>query len=341
MHHSQRKQDHLDITLQQDVASALPTGLDSIRLRHCALPDIALGDVDPVIDFLGHRLATPLLISSMTGGSPAGGRINHNLAMAAQTRGVALGLGSGRVALAEPDTLKTFDVRAIAPDIALYVNIGAVQLNYGLTQDDCRRLVDVLQADGLILHLNPLQEALQADGNTNFAGLLPKIAALCATLPVPVMVKEVGWGLSGATAAALATAGVAALDVAGAGGTSWSEVERHRADSAAAHDIALPFRDWGLTTVESLIEAVAICPQLPIIASGGIRTGVDALKCLALGARLVGMAGALLPAANQSAAAVEAAIDSFTAQLRVAMFATGVANLTSVDASILQRASHD
>lgn len=340
MEHVQRKQDHLDIALTRDVSSGLDTGLGAVRLRHCALPDLALAAVSTATEFMGRRLATPLLISAMTGGTAEGGRINRNLAQAAQSRRVALALGSGRVALVEPSTLETLAVRELAPDVPLFANLGAVQLNYGLTTDDCRRLVDLLQADGLILHLNPLQEALQTGGDTDFRGLLPKIAAVCTALPVPVIVKEVGWGLSGPTAAALASAGVAALDVAGAGGTSWSEVERHRAADASAARVALPFRDWGLSTVESLLETVAACPHLPIIASGGICTGVDALKCLALGARAVGMAGGLLQAAATSAAAVQDAIDVFSAQLTIAMFAAGVGDVAAIDASIILRGPH-
>jgi len=215
-----RKSRHLDICLKEDVASKLETGFGGVRLRHEVLPEFALEDVETATTFLGRRLGIPLVISSMTGGTQRARDINRNLAAAAEASGAALGLGSQKAAIENPALLATYRVRDLAPNVTLFANIGAVSLNYGISIDDLRAAVDAIDANGLYLHLNPLQEALQTNGDTNFRGLLPKIAALCRSLDVPVIAKSVGSGLSVSSAARLLEAGVAALDVAGAGGTS-------------------------------------------------------------------------------------------------------------------------
>jgi isopentenyl-diphosphate delta-isomerase len=215
----------------------------------------------------------------------------------------------------------------VAPDILLLANLGAVQLNHGFTVDDCRRAVDMVGADALILHFNPLQEALQAEGDTDFAGLLPKIEDVCRQLEVPVVAKEVGWGFSDTAARQLAGAGVAAIDVAGAGGTSWSQVEKHRAASQPQRQIAATFRDWGIPTAESIRLVRSGAPQLPLIASGGLRDGLDVAKCIGLGAKLAGIATPFLKAAVLSTQAVEEAIHIFASELRIAMFCIGAADL--------------
>jgi isopentenyl-diphosphate delta-isomerase len=340
MDHSQRKQDHLNICLHEDVSSGLATGLSAVRLRHMALPEIDLSHVCTQSAFLGRQLAAPLLISSMTGGGAQSARINENLARAAQSCGVALALGSGRVALGDAAALPSFQVRRFCPDVPLYANLGAVQLNKGVSAADCGWLVEALEADGLVLHLNPLQEALQPGGDTVFAGLLERIRELCQSASFPIIVKEVGWGLSGEVAHALASVGVAALDVAGAGGTSWSEVERRRSGDDVLADVAAPFRDWGLTTAESLVATRSACPDLPVVASGGICSGVDAAKALALGANLVGLGAALLPAAADSATAVERALAVCQAQLKTAMFAVGAQRISQLDKTVLWQAPH-
>jgi isopentenyl-diphosphate delta-isomerase len=218
----------------------------------------------------------------------------------------------------------------VAPDILLFANLGAVQLNYGYTVEQCRRAVDMIGADALILHLNPLQEALQADGNWNWAGLLRRIAAVCRAVGVPVVAKEVGWGIAEATARRLAEAGVAAIDVAGAGGTSWSEVESHRAPTEALRQLCRAFADWGLPTAEALLAARRGAPGLPLIASGGMRDGIDAAKALALAATAVGIASPFLKAAAASAEEVTARIDQFGAELRVAMFCAGAGKVAAL-----------
>ncbi len=318
-----RKARHLDVCLNEDVASRLDAGWDAVRLHHEALPEFALADVDVATTFLGLPLRAPLLISSMTGGTERARAINARLARAAEAAGIAFALGSGRALLENPALRPTFDVRAVAPKLVLFANLGAVQLNYGIGLDDARRLVETLGANGLYLHLNPLQEALQAGGDTNFRGLEPKIAALCAGLGVPVIAKSVGSGIAPSTAARLVACGVAAIDVAGAGGTSWALVEGKRADDPARDRIAQAFGAWGYPTPRATAALRAALPQTPLVASGGIRDGVQIAKALALGADLAGLALPFLRAAETSEAAVAGLIDELVTALRIALFATG------------------
>jgi isopentenyl-diphosphate delta-isomerase len=321
----QRKSDHLAINLEKDVSfPQLRTGLEHYRFVHNALPGVALADVDLATTFLGKGLRLPLLISSMTGGTAQAQRINYHLAEGAQAEGIAMGLGSLRVALEEPRLAGTFRVRHLAPDILLLANLGAVQLNTGLGLEACRRVVDLVEADALILHLNPLQEALQAEGDTNWRGLLPKIEAVCRGLAVPVVAKEVGWGISAAVARQLVDAGVAAIDVAGAGGTSWSQVEMYRAPTERLRRLCAGVADWGIPTAEALVEVRAALPDTPVIASGGLRNGMDLAKTLALGADLGGMAGQFLRAANVSAQAVADLAEETADLLRTVMFCLGI-----------------
>jgi isopentenyl-diphosphate Delta-isomerase len=325
-----RKIDHIRINLEEDVAAkGITTGLERYRFEHQALPNLDFDDVDTGVRFLGHAVRIPLLISSMTGGVAEGGRINRNLARAAQACGVALGLGSGRIALEDAAAREHFRVRQEAPDVLLLANLGAVQLNYGFDARHCLDLVEMLEANALILHLNALQEAVQPEGNTRFAGLLDRIAEVCARLPIPVVVKEVGWGLSADMVRLLAQAGVAAVDVAGAGGTSWSEVERLRSgDQMAA--VAAAFAGWGIPTADALVAARRAAPTLPIVASGGIRNGVEVAKCLALGADLAGLASPLLKAAARSAEEAERALEVIGRQLRIAMFCVSARDIDAL-----------
>jgi isopentenyl-diphosphate delta-isomerase len=326
-----RKADHIRINLEENVQFPHVTnGFERYRLVHQALPDVDLAAVDTGCDLLGKRLHLPLLISSMTGGTAAAETINRNLAEGAQARGVAMGVGSQRAGIERSDTVPTFKVRQVAPDILLFANLGAIQLNYRYGVDECRRAVEMIEADGLILHLNPLQEALQADGDWNWRGLLGKIEAVCRGLDLPVVAKEVGWGIGAAAARQLASAGIAAIDVAGAGGTSWSEVEAHRAPTEARRRLAHAFADWGTPTAEALTAARQVAPDLPIIASGGMRSGIEAAKALALGAGAVGIASPFLKAAAGSSEDVIATIDEFADELRIAMFATGAGDVAAL-----------
>ncbi len=324
-----RKAEHLRINIERNVeAKGVDAGFDGYRFAHHALPEIDLAQIDSSVEIFGRRLAAPLLISCMTGGTPEARRINRRLARVAQEHGFAMGLGSGRALIESPESLDTFDVRSLAPDVALFANIGAVQLNKGYGVAECRRLVEMLRADALVLHLNPLQEALQPEGDTCFAGLLEQIAALCASAPFPVVVKEVGWGIDAAEVRALFDAGVAAVDVAGAGGTSWSEVERYRIAEPWRARVAAAFAGWGTPTVQALVEARRLAPTKMLIASGGIRNGIDVAKALALGADLVGVAGPFLRAAAESSSAAHDLARELVETLRIAMFC--VASATTV-----------
>lgn len=330
-----RKDDHLRINLEKDVASGLTTGLERYRLVHQALPELNLADINLTQVLFGKTVQVPLLVSSMTGGSQDGGEINQRLAVAAEEVGLVLAVGSQRAALENPGLAGTFQVRQNAPKALLLANLGAVQLNLGYGVDECRRAVDMIEADGLILHLNPLQEALQPEGDVNFAGLVKKIAQLKQKLIVPLIVKEVGWGISAQVARWLYEAGVDALDVAGAGGTSWSQVEMYRNPDPYRAQTAAVFIDWGIPTVESLLAAKQIFHDRPVFASGGLRNGVDVAKCLALGANLGGMASPYLKAAAESQEAAVAVMKMMANQVRIAMFACGAGSLAELNTNKL------
>ncbi len=333
---SSRKSDHIRINLEEDVRSSLTTGLERFRFIHQALPELNLNDIDLAASLFDKQLQAPILISSMTGGTPEAKRINLVLAQAAQETGIAMGLGSQRAAIEDPSLEYTFQVRNVAPDILLFANLGAVQLNYGYNLDECQRAADMIEADALILHLNALQEAVQTEGDTNFAGLLKKIEMVCNHLPIPVIAKEVGWGISLKAARQLIDAGVAAIDVAGAGGTSWSQVELYRAKSESQARLAAAYIDWGIPTAESILNVRKVSPNLPILASGGIRTGVDISKCIALGACIGGMAGPFLKAANISVDATISTIQEIAREIQICMFAAGAGNIQALQQIELQ-----
>lgn len=334
-----RKADHIRINLEKDVAfKKLTTGLENYYFMHRALPELNFAEIDTKTQLLGKTLKTPLLISSMTGGTAEALQINRILATAAQEAGMAMGLGSVRAAIEDPDLAYTFQVREVAPDILLFANLGAVQLNYGYGLEQCLKAVDICQADALILHFNSLQEAVQPEGDDNFSNLLPKIESICHQLPVPVIAKEVGWGFAEETARQLVGAGVAAIDVAGAGGTSWSQVEMYRAPTARHARVAGAFVDWGIPTAYSIQYCRRAAPELTIIASGGIKNGIDVAKCIALGASAAGLAGDFLRAAD--AGGVEAVLEiagAITDELRVAMFGSGVINIAALSQTSLHR----
>lgn len=325
-----RKADHIRVNLEEDVQSGLTTGLEGLRFEHNPLPELDLAQVTSELSFLGRQLNAPLLISSMTGGTDRAAAINRNLATAAQERRIAMGLGSQRVAIEDPSRADSFAVRQLAPEVLLLANLGAVQLNYGYGLEQAQRAVDMVEADALVLHFNALQEALQPEGDVDFGGLLPKIEALCAGLPVPVIAKEVGWGISLAAAQRLIAVGVSAIDVAGAGGTSWSQVEMHRAENPAQAALAAEFVRWGNPTAQTVRQIRQALPEVPLIASGGLRGGIDIAKCIALGADLGGMAGPFLKAAAESAEAVIELIDHTVQVIRICMFATGSADLRAL-----------
>ena len=333
----QRKKEHLEICLDTErVSGASRTGFDRYYFVHNALPELDIDELDLSTTFLGKRLRAPILISSMTGGFDLARQVTRNLAAAAQELGIAMGVGSQRVAIEEPSAANSFQVRDVAPDILLCANLGAVQLNYGYGLDQCQRAVAMIGADALIFHLNVLQEAVQPEGNRNFKGLTEKIASVCRQLTVPVVVKEVGNGLSVEVARRLVRAGVQAVDVAGKGGTSWSAVEAQRAVQSGQR-AETTFADWGIPTEEALVSIRQALPEIPLVASGGIRTGVDVAKAIALGADIAAFGQPLLAAALESSAHVVKFIARVIHEIKVAMLCVGAADLTALRRAPLAR----
>ncbi|MCF2149138.1 type 2 isopentenyl-diphosphate Delta-isomerase [Desmonostoc muscorum LEGE 12446] len=323
-----RKADHIRICLEEDVqCHEVTNGLERYRFTHCCLPELDHSDIDISTTFLGKHLGAPLLISSMTGGTEQAGIINQRLAEVAQHYKIAMGVGSQRVAVEKPQVADTFAVRKYAPDVLLFANLGAVQLNYKYGLDECLRVVEILEADALILHINPLQECIQPKGDTNFKGLLDNISKICSKIPVPVIAKEVGNGISGAIAKKLLDAGVTAIDVAGAGGTSWAKVESERAENPLQRRLGRTFADWGLPTAECITSIRAIAPDVPLIASGGLRHGLDAAMAIALGADIAGLAMPFLKAAAVSETAVAELAEVLIAEITTVLFCTGNATL--------------
>jgi isopentenyl-diphosphate Delta-isomerase len=324
-----RKMEHIQISLNEDVEGKnITTGLEQYRFVPNPLPEISFKEVSLSTSFLGKALKTPFLISSMTGGTDTAAKINQNLAEAAQERGWAIGLGSMRAAVENEEWAYTFQMRKYAADVPILANIGAVQLNCGFGAAECRRAVEIAEADALVLHLNTLQEVFQPEGDTDFSNLLFKIEKLVKELPVPVGVKEVGMGIDEDTAKRLAAAGVSFLDVAGAGGTSWIQVESYRSRDDKRKQAAEAFLDWGLPTAESLVAVRNSAPRLPLIASGGLKHGVDAAKSIALGADLAGFGRALLQSAVIGGTeALLLQMDRIEFECKAAMFGIGAAHL--------------
>lgn len=322
---NRRKVEHIEIINTDREVDRRKFYFDEVRLRHRALPELDLDAVDTSIDFMGKRLSCPLLISSMTGGDHAMvRRINRNLAEAAERCGVAMGVGSQRVMFTHPKARASFALRDVAPTALLFANLGAVQLNKGFGVDECKAAVEALAADGLYLHLNPLQEAVQPEGDTQFGGLAKKIGAVARALGTPVILKEVGAGLSREDVKLALPHGITHFDVAGTGGTSWSRIEHHRQSGARRNELGLLFQDWGLPTPRALWELRDLRPRVTLIASGGLRSGLDMAKALVLGASLCGLAAPFLKPAQESTDAVIAVIQRLQRELRTALFLMGI-----------------
>ncbi|MEM9272323.1 MAG: type 2 isopentenyl-diphosphate Delta-isomerase [Cyanobacteria bacterium P01_F01_bin.143] len=329
-----RKADHLRICLEEDVQfNRVTNGLEKYRFTHSCLPEINLEDIDLSTTFLSKKLNAPLLISSMTGGTEQAKQINYRLAEAAQNHRLAMGVGSQRIAVEKPDTAPSFAIRRLAPDALLFANLGAIQLNYTYGLEQCLQAVEILEADALILHLNPLQECIQPRGDVNFKGLLDKIHLLCEQISVPVIAKEVGNGISGVMAQKLIEVGVDAIDVAGAGGTSWAKVESERAENNLQRRLGQTFADWGIPTAECLVQIREQDTKIPLIASGGLRNGLEVAKAIALGADLVGLAFPFLQAASESPESIEELIQLLLSEIRTVLFCTGNADIANFQKS--------
>lgn len=328
----QRKDDHLRICLEEEVESGISTGLAGYRLEYDALPEINLEDVDLSVELFGKKLSAPIIIGSMTGGSDWAGEINMRLARVAAKLGIGMALGSQRAMLKHPEITATFAVRDAAPELPLLLgNIGAVQLNYGVGIDDLKALVNDVQADGLFFHLNPLQEAIQPEGDTRFADLIPKLHQAIESLQVPCLAKEVGSGISSRTAQKLARLPLAGVEASGVGGTSWARVEGYRAQPKSISALlGERLRGFGTPTAESIQHCREAFGERVVIGSGGMRTGMDVAVALALGANAVAMARPALAAASTSEEAAEIFLRDLIHELKVICFCTGSPNIDAL-----------
>jgi isopentenyl-diphosphate Delta-isomerase len=334
-----RKNAHLDLCLDEDVGSNASTGLGGFSFEYDALPEVDLADVDLSCEVAGKPLKAPIVIGAMTGGTTRAGEINRRLARAAERCGVGLALGSQRAMISKPELTRTFVVRDVAPDLPLlFANVGAVQLNYGVTAADIDRAVVDVGADVVNFHLNALQEAIQPEGDTNFVGLAAKLADTIPALSVPAFAKEVGAGIGPKAAAKLAALPLAGVETAGVGGTSWAKVESYRAPAASAQaEVGRRLAGFGIPTAKSIpICRAAFGPCRTVVASGGIRTGMDIAVAIALGADVGALARPLLEAANESEEAAVAVLEALIYELRVICFCVGARDLAGLrDATLV------
>jgi len=313
-----RKAEHIELAADPAMQRG-DGGFDAWIFEHRALPGMALEEVDTSVDFLGRTVRAPILVSCMTGGTDEAAEINRNLATAAEACGLPMGVGSQRAVLEDAERGQGFDVRDFAPTVPILANLGAVQLNYGFGLAECRAAVSMVSADALVFHLNPLQEALQPEGQTDFRELLARMGEVAVRLDVPVIAKEVGCGISARVARDLLSVGIRIVDTAGWGGTSWARIEGERAGEPSLGEV---FTDWGIPTPEA-IRTVAAVGGVTVIGSGGLRSGVDVAKALALGAQMAGMAFPFLVAARDSTERVVEVMERRIRELRIAMFCAG------------------
>jgi isopentenyl-diphosphate Delta-isomerase len=325
---AQRKESHVDVCLSRDVqADRLSTGLEHYRFEHAGLPEMALGDVDTSCTVFGKSVAAPLFVAPMTGGTQRTAGIVRNLAVACEELSLAMSVGSQRAAVEDLTRAQYFEVRRYAPKIPLFANLGAVQLNYGFGVDHYRRAVEMIEADALFVHVNPLQECIQEGGDTDFRGLVAKIGELCRRLGVPLIVSEVGCGFSRRTLERLRDEGVRAVCPSGGGGTSWSLVEALRASDPGRARSGVLFRNWGIPLAEAVQSARAVLPDGTVMAVGGIQDGIQIAKLVALGADLCGMARQLLAPAVESGEAAAREMRQHVTDLRIAMFCAGARSI--------------
>lgn len=316
---------HLEACLSAPVEYLKSTGLEAWDFVSEAMPELSLSAIDTSVALVGKRLAAPLMIAPMTGGTPRSLEINRRLARVAQTFGLAFGVGSQRIAIEDPALASFFLVRDVAPGVALFANLGAAQLARGYGADEARRAVQMIGADALFVHFNPMQEALQR-GECDFRNVAASLERICVELGrdgIPVFAREVCFGMTGSTARRLVECGVAGIDCSGAGGTSWAKVEAHCAATADLRERALRFGEWGIPTAESIVNVHAAVPELPLVASGGIRSGMDVAKAIALGADVAAIARPFLVKADEGEEALHRHVEELLVDLRLCMLATG------------------
>lgn len=328
----QSKAHHIDACLTPEVEYTKTTGFERYDFENQALPEVSLEKIDLSTPLVGKTLKAPLMIAPMTGGIERAHVLNLRLAAAAERHGLAMGVGSQRVGLESEERAAFFRVRSVAPSILLFANFGVGQLAKGWGADHARRAVAMIEADAVYLHMNPIQEAAQG-GDVDFRGLTKHIADLCRELRkdgIPVFAREVGFGVSAAAAKQLIDAGVAGIDCAGAGGTSWAKVEGICAKTERRRKMGLAFGEWGIPTSEAIRQVRSVSTKIPLIATGGLRSGLDLAKALALGADVGAMARPFLVAADQGEDALEAFVEDTLTELRIAMFGIGAANLDAL-----------
>jgi isopentenyl-diphosphate delta-isomerase len=338
---AKRKDEHLSIILENKQRhSDKSTGFESVEFEHCALPDLNLDEIEVSGSFLGKLINAPVIVSSMTGGPLRAATINENVAIACEELKLPFAVGSQRIAIDQSGSAGLNKaLRQLAPSVPILGNIGAAQLNLCYGIDEARRAVEMIDADALYIHLNPLQEAIQPEGDRNWSGLFDKIAAVADALHVPVAVKEVGFGISPSLALRFVEAGIDIIDVAGAGGTNWATVEAARADDHKQKLLGNTFANWGIPTANAVISARAACPCATIIASGGIKSGLDVAKAIRAGADLVGQAAGLLPSANNSPEALIDHLSVLIKELQITCFCTGSKDLIELKTARLQTAT--
>jgi isopentenyl-diphosphate delta-isomerase len=322
-----RKAEHIRICLQEKAqAKTVTAGFENVRFVHRALPEVDRKDISLSTSFLNHNFSAPLIVGAMTGGTEEAIKINQNIAEAVEKLGLGMGLGSQRAAIEIPSLEKTYSVaRKAAPNAFLIANLGGVQLVHGYGIKEVRKVIEMIDADAVAIHLNALQEAVQPEGQTNFKGVLAKIGEVAGELDKPVIVKETGAGISAEDAKALKNAGVAAIDVGGVGGTSFAAVEYYRGNTALGEE----FWDWGIPTAASIVE-VAQASKLPVIASGGVRSGNDIAKSIALGASIASIIQPVLETAVKGSKETEELLSGLIDELRTVMFLVGAENVAGL-----------
>ena len=337
----QSKLRHIEACLTRPVEYLKTAGFESCELLNEALPELSLADLDLSCELAGRRLRAPLMIAPMTGGTERGRALNRRLALAAETFGLAMGGGSQRIAVEDPSLARWFEVRDVAPGIPLFANLGAAQLARGYGAAEARRAVRMIGADALFVHLNPVQEAVQG-GDRDFRGVARRLEELCRDLGrdgIPVFAREVCFGMTEATARRLVECGVSGIDCSGAGGTSWAKVEAHCAATAAGRELGLRFGEWGIPTSESIRNVRRAAPDVPLIACGGLRSGMDVAKSIALGADVGAMARPFLVKADEGEEALHRFIEELLADLRICMFATGSGTVQALRGKLRTAAS--